>query len=163
MAVNTYDFRSAGFRQVGGKRGKIGHPLPGMSVRIVDPESLAPLPLGQPGLLLVRGPNIMQGYLGQAEKTAQVLREGWYITGDIAAVVLHRCEHAIGGREVRMDSNELADGHHGSGRSLPELGQRPIELVRGADQHFRIILNSRPMRRFGPFIIKDELAHAVEL
>ena len=86
VAVNTYDFRSAGFRQIGGKRGKIGHPLPGMSVRIVDPESFAPLPLGQPGLLLVRGPNIMQGYLGQPEKTAQVLRDGWYVTGDIAAI-----------------------------------------------------------------------------
>ena len=86
VAVNTYDFRSAGFRQVGGKRGKIGHPLPGISVRIVDPDTLAPVPLGQPGLLLVRGPNIMQGYLGQPEKSAQVLRDGWYVTGDIAAL-----------------------------------------------------------------------------
>jgi len=34
VAVNTYDFRAAGFRQVGAKRGKIGHPVPGMSVRI---------------------------------------------------------------------------------------------------------------------------------
>ena len=85
VAVNTYDFRSAGFRQVGAKRGKIGHPMPGVSVRIVDPESFAPLGIGQPGLLLVRGPNIMQGYLGQPEKTAEVLRDGWYVTGDIAA------------------------------------------------------------------------------
>ena len=36
VAVNTHDFRAAGFRQVGAKRGKIGHPLPGMCVRIVD-------------------------------------------------------------------------------------------------------------------------------
>ena len=73
VAVNTLDFRSAGFRQVGGKRGKIGHPLPGISVRIVDPETQAPLAAGQPGLLLVRGPNVMQGYLGKPEKTAEVL------------------------------------------------------------------------------------------
>jgi acyl-[acyl-carrier-protein]-phospholipid O-acyltransferase/long-chain-fatty-acid--[acyl-carrier-protein] ligase len=108
VAVNTYDFRSAGFRQIGAKRGKIGHPLPGMSVRIVDPETFsragvspAPdgrhgeegrrdacptLPIGQPGLLLVRGPNVMQGYLGRADKTAEVLRDGWYVTGDIAAI-----------------------------------------------------------------------------
>ena len=89
VAVNTPDFRSAGFRQVGAKRGKIGHPLPGVSVRIVDPEnpwSAENLPLGQPGLLLVRGPNVMQGYLGQPEKTAEVLRDGWYGTGDIAAL-----------------------------------------------------------------------------
>jgi len=86
VAVNTHDFRSAGFRQVGAKRGKIGHPLPGVSVRIVDPETQAPLPAGQPGLLLVRGPNVMQGYLGQPEKTADVLRDGWYMTGDVAAL-----------------------------------------------------------------------------
>ena len=55
-------------------------------MRIVDPETWRPLPLGQPGLLLVRGPNVMQGYLGQPEKTAEVLRDGWYVTGDIAAL-----------------------------------------------------------------------------
>jgi acyl-[acyl-carrier-protein]-phospholipid O-acyltransferase/long-chain-fatty-acid--[acyl-carrier-protein] ligase len=86
VAVNTLDFRSAGFRQVGGKRGKIGHPLPGVSVRIVDPETQAPLAAGQPGLLLVHGPNVMQGYLGRPEKTAEVLRDGWYVTGDVAAI-----------------------------------------------------------------------------
>ena len=89
VAVNTHDFRSAGFRQIGAKRGKIGHPLPGVSVRIVSPEnpwSGENLPLGQPGLMLVRGPNVMQGYLGKPEKTAEVLRDGWYVTGDVAAL-----------------------------------------------------------------------------
>jgi acyl-[acyl-carrier-protein]-phospholipid O-acyltransferase/long-chain-fatty-acid--[acyl-carrier-protein] ligase len=86
VAVNTHDFRSAGFRQVGAKRGMIGHPLPGLSVRIVDPETREPVPAGRPGLMLVRGPNVMQGYLGRPEKTAEVLRDGWYVTGDIAAV-----------------------------------------------------------------------------
>ena len=109
VTVNTHDFRAAGFRQVGAKRGKIGHPLPGICVRIVDPESRAPVATGQPGLLLVRGPNVMLGYLGQPEKTAEVLIDEprrrqslapsdgrrvteapgdgkWYITGDIAAL-----------------------------------------------------------------------------
>jgi acyl-[acyl-carrier-protein]-phospholipid O-acyltransferase/long-chain-fatty-acid--[acyl-carrier-protein] ligase len=85
VAVNTRDFRAPGFHQVGGKRGHIGHPLPGVSVRIVDPDTHAPLSVGTPGLLLVRGPNVMQGYLGKPEKTSEVLRDGWYITGDIAA------------------------------------------------------------------------------
>jgi len=84
VAVNTHDFRAAGFRQVGGKRGKIGHPLPGICIRIVDPTSFAPVPTGQSGLLLVRGPNVMLGYLGRPEKTAEVMRDGFYVTGDIA-------------------------------------------------------------------------------
>ena len=84
VTVNTQDHRAAGLRQVGAKRGRIGHPLPGIAVRIVDPDTGAAVPYGQAGLLLVRGPNIMQGYLGQPEKTAEVLRDGWYMTGDIA-------------------------------------------------------------------------------
>jgi acyl-[acyl-carrier-protein]-phospholipid O-acyltransferase/long-chain-fatty-acid--[acyl-carrier-protein] ligase len=84
VTVNTIDFRAASFRQVGAKRGSIGHPLPGMTVKIIDPETLQPLPVNQPGLLLVRGPNVMQGYLNQPEKTAAVLQDGWYNTGDIA-------------------------------------------------------------------------------
>ena len=86
VTVNTIDFRAASFRQVGAKRGSIGHPLPGMTVKIIDPETHQPLGNDQPGLLLVRGPNVMQGYLNRPDKTAEVLRDGWYNTGDIAAI-----------------------------------------------------------------------------
>jgi len=86
VAVNTHDFRAAGFHQVGVKRGKIGHPLPGMCARIVDAETGQPVPLGQAGLMLVRGPNVMQGYLGRPDKTAEVFRDGWYVTGDVATL-----------------------------------------------------------------------------
>jgi acyl-[acyl-carrier-protein]-phospholipid O-acyltransferase/long-chain-fatty-acid--[acyl-carrier-protein] ligase len=86
VAVNSRDFRAPGFRQVAARRGTIGHPLPGVSVRIVDPETQEPLPLNQPGMLLVKGPNVMKGYLGRPEKTAEVLRDGWYTTGDIATM-----------------------------------------------------------------------------
>ena len=89
VAVNSPDYRAPGFRQVGAKRGHIGHPLPGISVRIVDPDALergetVPVAPGQPGMLLVRGPNVMQGYLNRPEKTADALRGGWYVTGDVA-------------------------------------------------------------------------------
>jgi len=84
VTVNTIDFRAASFRQVGAKRGSIGHPLPGMTVKIVDPDTLQTLSVNQPGLLFVRGPNVMRGYLNRPEKTAEVLRDGWYNTGDIA-------------------------------------------------------------------------------
>jgi len=84
VTVNTIDFRAASFRQVGAKRGSIGHPLPGITVKIVDPDSLQPVGVDEPGLLLVRGPNIMRGYLNKPEKTAEVLQDGWYNTGDVA-------------------------------------------------------------------------------
>jgi acyl-[acyl-carrier-protein]-phospholipid O-acyltransferase/long-chain-fatty-acid--[acyl-carrier-protein] ligase len=86
VAVNTADFRAAFFRQVGAKRGSIGHPLPGIVLRTIDPETRAVQPVNQPGVLLVRGPNVMQGYLNKPEKTAEVLRDGWYNTGDIATI-----------------------------------------------------------------------------
>ncbi|MCS1409788.1 MAG: Bifunctional protein Aas [Verrucomicrobia subdivision 3 bacterium] len=86
VSVNTRDHRNAGIYQVGAKRGTIGHPLPGISVRIVDHETGEALPSGQPGLLLVKGPNVMKGYLGKPEKTAEVLKDGWYVTGDIATM-----------------------------------------------------------------------------
>jgi acyl-[acyl-carrier-protein]-phospholipid O-acyltransferase/long-chain-fatty-acid--[acyl-carrier-protein] ligase len=87
VAVNTWDYRAAGFYQVGSKHGKIGQPVPGMCVRIADAEDPwngKTHPPGEPGMLLLRGPNIMLGYLNHPEKTAEVLRDGWYCTGDMA-------------------------------------------------------------------------------
>jgi acyl-[acyl-carrier-protein]-phospholipid O-acyltransferase/long-chain-fatty-acid--[acyl-carrier-protein] ligase len=84
VAVNGKDFRAPGFRQVASRRGKIGHPLPGVSVRIVDIDTGQQVAPGTAGMLLVKGPNVMRGYLGKPEKTAEVLHDGWYTTGDIA-------------------------------------------------------------------------------
>jgi acyl-[acyl-carrier-protein]-phospholipid O-acyltransferase/long-chain-fatty-acid--[acyl-carrier-protein] ligase len=68
------------------KEGSVGRPVPGVSVKAVDPETFEDLPLGEAGMLLVKGPNVMKGYLGQPEETAKVMRDGWYVTGDIAKV-----------------------------------------------------------------------------
>jgi len=84
VTVNGPDFRAPGFRQVAARRGTIGQPLPGVAVRIVDLESGEAVPNGSSGLLIVKGPNVMKGYLGRPEKTAEVLRDGWYTTGDVA-------------------------------------------------------------------------------
>jgi acyl-[acyl-carrier-protein]-phospholipid O-acyltransferase/long-chain-fatty-acid--[acyl-carrier-protein] ligase len=86
VTVNGRDFRAPGFLQIAAKRGKIGHPLPGVTVKVVDIETGKPLALGEAGMLLVKGPNVMKGYLGKPEKTAEVLNNGWYTTGDVAMV-----------------------------------------------------------------------------
>ena len=84
IAVNCPDFRAAGFCQPASRRGTVGRALPGISVRIVDPDSFEPLPIGTSGMLLVKGPNVMQGYLERPDLTAKAIHKGWYITGDIA-------------------------------------------------------------------------------
>ena len=54
-----------------------------MTARIVDPDTWADLPLTEKGLLLFRGANVFEGYLGDAEKTRAAFRDGWFVTGDL--------------------------------------------------------------------------------
>jgi acyl-[acyl-carrier-protein]-phospholipid O-acyltransferase / long-chain-fatty-acid--[acyl-carrier-protein] ligase len=86
IAVSTPGYRAPGFFQSGARRGHVGRPVPGVHAKVVDAESFEELPPGEAGMLLVRGPNVMCGYLGREDLTAQVLRDGWYVTGDIAAM-----------------------------------------------------------------------------
>ncbi|TMA58611.1 MAG: MFS transporter, partial [Deltaproteobacteria bacterium] len=86
VSVNLLDVVLGAQRQIGSKPGTVGHPLPGVAAQVVDPETGAPLPCDTEGLLLVKGPSRMVGYLGQPEQTAEVVRDGWYVTGDIAAI-----------------------------------------------------------------------------
>ncbi len=86
VAVNVPDVEIGGLHQRGHKPGTVGQPIPGVAVRIVDPNTGAPLPLGREGLILATGPGRMLGYLGAPERTAEALREGWYVTGDIGAM-----------------------------------------------------------------------------
>jgi len=86
VAVNVPDVEGLGELQRGTRAGSVGHPLPGVVAQIVDPATGAGPLFGQEGLLLLNGPSRMQGYLGEPEKTQEVLRDGWYVTGDIALI-----------------------------------------------------------------------------
>lgn len=67
--------------------GTIGLPLPGTDIRIVDPEDATKdMPLGEPGELLAKGPQVMSGYWKKPDATAEVFVDGWYRTGDIATI-----------------------------------------------------------------------------
>ncbi len=69
------------------RAGTVGHPLPGVEVKVCDPETGAELPTGEIGVLEVRGPNVFQGYWQMPEKTREELREnGFFITGDLANI-----------------------------------------------------------------------------
>ncbi len=89
VAVNMMNPHDPAWIQVNGKRGKVGRILPGMAARLADPDnpwSEDDKPPGTEGLLLLKGPNVMAGYLGEPEKTSAVLRNGWYASGDMATM-----------------------------------------------------------------------------
>ncbi len=69
-------------------RGSSGQPLPETEFRVVDPETRHPLGFRQRGVVLVRGPQVMAGYLGKPDATAKVLdAEGWFDTGDLGLLL----------------------------------------------------------------------------
>jgi acyl-[acyl-carrier-protein]-phospholipid O-acyltransferase/long-chain-fatty-acid--[acyl-carrier-protein] ligase len=86
VSLNIPNEEIGGVSQVGNKPDSVGHPLPGVAVKIVDVSSREPLEIGDEGLLMVKGPSVMAGYLNMEKETAEVLEGPWYNTGDIARV-----------------------------------------------------------------------------
>jgi acyl-[acyl-carrier-protein]-phospholipid O-acyltransferase/long-chain-fatty-acid--[acyl-carrier-protein] ligase len=66
--------------------GSVGRMVSGCTCRILDPDTGLPMPDGMPGMIHIAGANVMRGYLGQPGKTAEVVHEGYYRTGDIGYV-----------------------------------------------------------------------------
>jgi acyl-[acyl-carrier-protein]-phospholipid O-acyltransferase/long-chain-fatty-acid--[acyl-carrier-protein] ligase len=84
--VNIPDVETERDVHVGNKPGTVGHPIPGVAVKIVHPDTCETLGYGETGLLMIKGPNVMQGYLNDEEATTAVLKDGWYDTCDIASM-----------------------------------------------------------------------------
>ncbi|MBY0512870.1 MAG: AMP-binding protein [Gemmataceae bacterium] len=66
--------------------GTVGRPILGVAIRAFTQDGREPLPTGVEGVLCVKGPNVMAGYLDQPGKTAEAIRDGWYWTGDVGVV-----------------------------------------------------------------------------
>jgi acyl-[acyl-carrier-protein]-phospholipid O-acyltransferase/long-chain-fatty-acid--[acyl-carrier-protein] ligase len=88
ISLNVPDFvEPGGSTQIGTRRGTLGHPLPGVAVRIVDAATRAVLPPETPGCIEVRGPNVLRGYLrDDGSESAPTDAEGWFDTGDLGSL-----------------------------------------------------------------------------
>ncbi|MBA4063377.1 MAG: hypothetical protein C0501_06625 [Isosphaera sp.] len=87
VSTNLPDVSADGAAQDRNHRGTVGQPIFGVCVRaFAAGEPREPLPVGAEGVLCVKGPNVMAGYLHAPEKTADAVRDGWYFTGDVGRV-----------------------------------------------------------------------------
>jgi acyl-[acyl-carrier-protein]-phospholipid O-acyltransferase/long-chain-fatty-acid--[acyl-carrier-protein] ligase len=84
--VNVPDIQHGKIKQVGSKAGSVGTPIPGVIAKVVDPETFVEKDEEEEGLLLIKGPNVMLGYLNKETLTSEVIKDDWYVTGDIARI-----------------------------------------------------------------------------
>ncbi len=169
--------------QQGSKPGSVGLPLPGGSFRIVDPQTLQPLPVGEDGLILFGGPQVMLGYLNEPGKTAEAIIESqgrrWYKTGDkghldedgfLTIVDRYSRFAKIGGEMISLGAVEgsiaalLPEDTEVLATALPDekKGERVALLFRGAllpDQLKALIEGSalNPLMRPSLLIPVDEI------
>ncbi|MCL2389875.1 MAG: AMP-binding protein, partial [Endomicrobia bacterium] len=117
--------------QVGNKAGTVGHPIPGVAAKIVNPETYELLPFGQEGMLMIKGPNVMKGYLNNPQKTDEVIKDGWYVTGDIA-IIDEDGFIAITDRLSRFSKI--------GGEMVPQIRiEEEIHNVLGEEDHFAVV------------------------
>jgi long-chain acyl-CoA synthetase len=125
--------------------GSIGLPLPDTEAKIVDAETGVPLDVGQTGELAVRGPQVMAGYWHRPDETAQVLRDGWLLTGDIARIdadgycyIVDRKKDLIKYKDYSVYPRELEDllYEHPAvkqcavvGKPDPKTGETPVAYI----------------------------------
>ncbi|MGC6328620.1 malonate--CoA ligase [Rhizorhabdus sp. FW153] len=132
--------------------GTVGLPLPGVSIRIADPDTGAALPVGEVGVVEIAGPNVFKGYWRMPEKTAAEFRDGHFISGDLGFIdergyvtLVGRAKDLIisGGynvypAEVETALDELPQVHESAVIAVPhrELGEAPVAVVVPRDKGF---------------------------
>lgn len=100
-SVNVPPSRSIDNFQKDSLEGSVGRPLPGIIAKTTNLDTGAECKVKEPGMLWIKGPNVMKGYLHQPELTAEVIKDGWYKTGDVAFIDEEGFIH-ITGRESRF-------------------------------------------------------------
>jgi malonyl-CoA/methylmalonyl-CoA synthetase len=134
------------------RAGTVGFPLPGVEIRIAEPESGRPLAQGEVGVIEIKGPNVFKGYWNMPEKTAAEFRDGYFISGDLGLVdddgyisIVGRAKDLIiaGGyniypAEVEAALDELAEVQESAviGVPHPDMGEGVVGVVVPAASHF---------------------------
>lgn len=127
-------------------RGSSGQPIPGTEIRIVDPETRQPLPTGKRGLVLIRGPQVMQGYYQNSEATEKAIDpQGWFDSGDLGWVTAEN-DLVLTGRA--KDTIVLTSGEN--------IEPQPIEdaCLRSAYIN-QIMLVGQDQKSLGALIVPD--------
>jgi acyl-[acyl-carrier-protein]-phospholipid O-acyltransferase/long-chain-fatty-acid--[acyl-carrier-protein] ligase len=86
MSVNVPESRVSDNFHLYRKDGSIGRTLCNVVVKVIDLETGADLPPNEIGMIVAKGPTVMQGYYLQLDKTAEVMKDGWYVTGDVGKI-----------------------------------------------------------------------------
>jgi malonyl-CoA/methylmalonyl-CoA synthetase len=134
------------------RAGTVGFPLPGVSIRIADPEIGALLPQGEVGVIEIAGPNVFKGYWRMPEKTAEEFRGGHFMSGDLGFIdergyvsIVGRAKDVIiaGGyniypAEVEAALDELPQVHESAviGAPHPDLGEGVVAVIVPRDPAF---------------------------
>ena len=104
--------------------GSVGLPLPGVEIRMTDPETGAPLPRGEIGMIEISGPNVFNGYWRMPEKTKAEFREdGFFISGDLGYIDERRLR-------LHLRTGQGPD-HLGRVQRLPGRGRIAIGALPG--------------------------------
>lgn len=132
--------------------GTVGLPLPGIDIRIADPETGSPMPQGEVGVIEIAGPNVFKGYWRKPEKSAEEFRDGHFISGDLGFIdgrgyvsIVGRAKDLIisGGynvypAEVEAALDELPQVHESAviGVPHPDMGEGVVAVVVPRDPAF---------------------------
>ena len=137
VSVNIPPSRNRESGRPSARDGTVGRPIPGVKAKVVHLETGEDLPTGETGMLLVTGPNVMKGYLRQPELTAKVIRDGWYVTGDLARIDADGFIE-ITGRESRFSKI--------GGEMVPHMTvEEALQRILGGDEeHLMAVVTAVP-------------------
>jgi len=146
VSVNIPASRAPKQDQPVAKEGTVGRPVPGVAAKITDLDSGEELSAEKAGMLWIKGPNVMLGYLHQPEKTAQVIRDGWYMTGDVALLDKDGFIK-ITGRESRF--SKIA------GEMVPHLKIEEVlaTIIKPAEEETNFVVTAVPDEKRGERIV----------